>query len=1160
MIRLTYSNRSEALLEALARRLDADDADPLTPTLVVTPNANVERYVELGVARRLGVAANLRFLRLGTLVEELLPAPLLTGRALTARVLRALHDEALLAAPSLGPVRRYLDAAGSAPEAIEPRRAQLALHVARLFEEYGFSRPELLEAWARGAARFEATPFAPTEGWQAEVFRFARDVEPAAHTLASAIERLDGPVPARLHVFGISYVARAFAQLFRAIGERAELELYALDPCEEFWEDVETPSELRRRRRTSAAEPAWLLEDEDPFRLSVDTETPLLARWGRPGREHVRLLGVLTECDFEAAFVDPLAGRAAAARDETLPLLALLDAPPLLHRLQHDVLTRAPRVRPPPAAPRDESVLVLAAPSRRREVEAVAAEIWRLMEVIDDLTFDRIAVLVNGPDRDAYLPHVEAVFAEARAIPFNVADVALASVSPLVEGALRLFALPTVPFARADVLAVMTHPAVLARVPDVTPHEWVALAERLGIFHGIDASELAGTYVGDDDRLSFEQGLTRIALGAYARARVAGAPRPIAIGSRAYLPEEAPVGSLVEARFALLARSLASDVRFAREAALSLAEWARFASAMMHAYLTPTSDAEEAALRRALSIAEGLAALDLGCRRVRYPVVWELLRGPLEELTGTRGAHLADGVAVSSLVPMRAIPFRVIFVLGLGEGRFPAADRRDALDLRAARRMAGDVTPPERDRYTFLETLLCARERLILSYVARDEQTGEPLAPSVVVTELLDVIEDGYLPGARDTLVKRDLPLHRHDDEAARAILPEAAREAEARRLGRPLREALDDAALPLGAGEAARALARDPALERALGLAPLPERAAAREREGTLRLSLAALRRFLECPLQGWARAVLRVEEDRPDVAATTSEEPFAPGRLDETIVLRACFEEAVLAEATTEQAYLRAVDAAIAAGRWPLGPLAARLEGAHREILETWRRGWDALGDAPARRVQLGAADADRRGVDAAPPVALTLADDPRDHGRPLRVELVGATELLRGDASVSLLLSKKAGAAARDEHLRQALRAFFDHAALALLGEGEGARRSVQLLGDADAPVRIALAPITPDAARAWLTDLVTDLLGGAHDYLFPIEAALAFADRPREADGERLVAAIEDVRTRGGGQSRFGPVADAPARPAPEPGRAEAIFERRFAPFLGRLEGR
>ena len=67
MIRLTYSNRTEALLEALVARLDASrGVDPLAPRWIVVPNRNVERYADLGVARHLGIAANLRFVRLAS--------------------------------------------------------------------------------------------------------------------------------------------------------------------------------------------------------------------------------------------------------------------------------------------------------------------------------------------------------------------------------------------------------------------------------------------------------------------------------------------------------------------------------------------------------------------------------------------------------------------------------------------------------------------------------------------------------------------------------------------------------------------------------------------------------------------------------------------------------------------------------------------------------------------------------------------------------------------------------------------------------------------------------------------------------------------------------------------------------------------------------------
>ena len=99
------------------------------------------------------------------------------------------------------------------------------------------------------------------------------------------------------------------------------------------------------------------------------------------------------------------------------------------------------------------------------------------------------------------------------------------------------------------------------------------------------------------------------------------------------------------------------------------------------------------------------------------------------------------------------------------EGRFPAAERRSELDLRAAKPRAGDVSPREQDQYMFLETLLCARERLYLSYVARHELTGDPQQPSPVVVELLRMVDRGYLPKAAEVL-RHDVPLRRFDSKA----------------------------------------------------------------------------------------------------------------------------------------------------------------------------------------------------------------------------------------------------------------------------------------------------------------------------------------------------------------------------------------------------------
>ena len=65
---------------------------------------------------------------------------------------------------------------------------------------------------------------------------------------------------------------------------------------------------------------------------------------------------------------------------------------------------------------------------------------------------------------------------------------------------------------------------------------------------------------------------------------------------------------------------------------------------------------------------------DLGGNKSRdlsLAVVREFVQEYLEGLPGTKGEYLTGGVTISAFQPLRPIPFRLVYVLGLGEGLFP---------------------------------------------------------------------------------------------------------------------------------------------------------------------------------------------------------------------------------------------------------------------------------------------------------------------------------------------------------------------------------------------------------------------------------------------------------------------------------------------------------
>jgi exonuclease V gamma subunit len=117
----------------------------------------------------------------------------------------------------------------------------------------------------------------------------------------------------------------------------------------------------------------------------------------------------------------------------------------------------------------------------------------------------------------------------------------------------------------------------------------------------------------------------------------------------------------------------------------------------------------------------------------------------LKGISGGRGDYLTSGVTISALFPMRPIPFKIMFIIGMEEGQFPGKEVTSALDLRQKSHLLEDITLPERNCYLFLEMLLSVRLKLYLGYIARDLQKDRGMQPCSAINQLTDYIENTIL-------------------------------------------------------------------------------------------------------------------------------------------------------------------------------------------------------------------------------------------------------------------------------------------------------------------------------------------------------------------------------------------------------------------------------
>jgi exodeoxyribonuclease V gamma subunit len=1184
MVRLVYSNRTEELLAELAARLRGQQArdGALVPVRVVVPSAHVEAYLRLGVARERGIAANFEFLRLTGFAADVVATSsagkqrLADAAALEAMALRLLLDDAALAHEDLAPIRAYLSGGGDAVDPIDLRRVQLASRIGRLFEEYTYSRGDMLAAWRASQGRKPGgTDYAPaadrhaeTEVWQRRLWLSMfgegglaqQPRRPGAPRVVPLHEAVAGFAPASateqdpragapgaVHVFGFAHVARGFLELIERVARTTDVVLYALSPCEGFWEDPDAG---------------------DPVPLHL---------WGRPGREQVRALNAIAGFDHDDRFVDPLAGEGART---------------LLHQIQGDILRREParqNVDPRARFDHDGSLVVLEHASVRRELEAVASEIWRLVESDETLRFDEIAVLIPEADARGYAAQVPAVFREAHDLPHRVSAAApVARGGSVVEAVELLLSLPLGKFTRQDLLRLVLHPAVQATMDGVDPVRWAAWADALGVVRGADRSDHAETYI-ERDALNWDQGLRRLALGAFMSGDASGESTPFEANGEAYVPCEVTGAELPEAAaFGLLVRSLLADACFARDAVLTLSEWAAFLCKLVEAYIGPAGPAEEERLARCLRSLHALGDVDLGDARVRYRVASEIAR---QRLAGLGGGQTGEGVVVTTLGALRPVPFRVVFACGMGEGQFPSPEGEDPLDLRWARRREGDLSARDRDKYGFLELLLGVRERLVLSYVSREPLTGEALAPSSVVEELLHAIGRGYV--ADVSSLRRHHPLrrwapayfpelfgaaHREPSPLGTMRIAEARAEARTLALRRSLersgaRLTADDVLVRAGCATGAPGTPGDPAwgaLADHLGLVRLLDPALSPDaREGRLSIPIYAIVKFLEFPLQGWAKFRVGLDELEDDDPMAREDEPFETDIRREVVFLREVMLDAVARGSSIEDAYDGAVRARELRGAGPSGVFARGERGLHLETLAAWRTALEANGEAveALEVTRFGRAGEHARAGKVHDAVVLDMdLVDAAGVARVRRVEIGGRTLPMGVGAAASITLVKRPKQKWDDlwvevERDRAVLRAFVDHAVLSASGvASDRAHASLVVVSTPEGPKseRVSFDPMSRDEASVWLRSIVRDLLQGPHAYFFPCEAVFARARRGPEGPLGRW---LEEARTQLGDaegalalRSAYGPVPRPQDYPAPDDPHAEALAAARFGTFF------
>ncbi len=728
---LYSSNRLEVLIDKLAEVLEEPLSSPFSPEIIVVQSKGMERWVSLQLAQRWGICANCEFPFPNALADILFRLLVDNGEGgglsayerqpLGWRILKRLPE--LIARREFEALRRYIGAA----EPFELPWVQLTSLIASVFDQYLLYRRDLIDRWERGE----------DDDWQAVLWRhLVKDSSQChrARMMGRLLERLQHPgdgvrdvLPQRLSVFGISYLPPLHLEMLAALARCRPVHLFVMNPCREYWGDLVSGREREKIMRREEASGFKSAQE-----LHLEMGNRLLASLGRQGRDFIDTIIEYDPREW-SCYQEPGRGT-------------------LLRRIQSDILhlkdngesrLSSPSGSHEPAGRGPCSVQFHSCHSPLREVEVLNDYLLALFEATPDLQPED--VLVMTPDIERYVPFIQAVFGSAegpdKQIPFTISDRCLQGENPLAQALLAVLDVSRGRFRISDVLAVLELPAVHERfkLSEADLERITRWLEQVRIRWGIDAVHRRDLDLPDFVDNTWGAGLDRLLLG-YAM------PLHDDRFFLDLLPYDAVEGAdgVVLGRFVEFFSRLTRWNRRLRETR-NLSDWSSLLRRVTDDFLAADEERRQdlEPVRQLLDQLESWQSLSGFDGRIPFEVVrWLLEKG--FERQGRRLGFLAGGVTFCAMLPMRSIPFRVICLLGMDYDAYPRRSSAVGFDLMARRPRRGDPSRRDDDRYLFLEAVLSARDYLYVSYVGQDVHDNSVLPPSVLVSELMEVIRDEY--------------------------------------------------------------------------------------------------------------------------------------------------------------------------------------------------------------------------------------------------------------------------------------------------------------------------------------------------------------------------------------------------------------------------------
>lgn len=765
-----FSNSMERLVSALAAAIYYPGCDPFALRVLVVPSASIKEWAFQWIAKNQGVAFGILPCSLQESIQFIsqnysqLPQHIPSEIELNLAIEEILED-IWASYPYFnskqqelwGPLFEYLKAASfETSQEYRQRVNGLKNQLGYLFANYGVHAPNLCNSMLEKPEDF---------GWQGMLWHLIYTkyhknwIYPAKKTLQQDIkssERFQKKL--EIHLFGFSYIPQIYIDYFLRISRSIPTYGYVLSPCAQFWGDQASDKEkvfLQKRWEIQGIHAGTQMALSD----FLSDRNSLLANLGKLGKRFNQALEnrkheVLEHYQWPVT-QDVLDLYYPEWANSNMGYASSESQYSLLNAIKMDLLvSRNPQQGSKMEIFTDDySVEIHSATSRFREVQILYQNILDLLHrnKHSDNPITLGDIIVMAPRIEEYEPYIKIVFsAEEYPIKYQILDLSLQKEHPTISSFWKLISLSESRWEAKTVFELFEDPVFRScqgwDEEDLeTIEKWIKEANICWGFDEEHCHTLINTQNNNRQR-KIHQNTWNDGFDTLINSLILLYHEKEQSNSSVEFSQAPLLGKVIS-----LLESLYHDVSwFIDKSKRSISDWADFLICIQETYLLDSSkfsNTQENPLDDLL-LKFKKSHRYFQEKEFNFSVIKPLLRKQIQRQAEKSFHQHLGMLSFSSMFPMRAVPAKAIFLLGLNEDTYPREEKFSALNL-MKQPGSKEQSPSQADidRYIFIETILSAQNFLRISYLRQTETDKKKLEPSVIVSEFLNYINQGYQKG-----------------------------------------------------------------------------------------------------------------------------------------------------------------------------------------------------------------------------------------------------------------------------------------------------------------------------------------------------------------------------------------------------------------------------